>query len=51
MALRPAIGLVIDQQEITMSVVATTLRGRREVARLAITKLIADGRIHPGRCV
>ena len=30
--LRPAIGLVIDQQQIAMSVVATTPFGRREVA-------------------
>ena len=29
---RPAIGLVIDQQQIAMSVVATTLLGRREIA-------------------
>jgi hypothetical protein len=32
-ALRPAIGLVIDEQQIAMSVVATTPRGRREIAR------------------
>ena len=30
---RPAIGLVIDQQQIAMSVVATTPLGRREIAR------------------
>ncbi len=29
---RPAIGLVIDQQQVAMSVVATTLAGRREIA-------------------
>jgi hypothetical protein len=33
LALRPAIGLVIDQNQIAMSVVATTPRGRREIAR------------------
>ncbi|HZW34300.1 MAG TPA: hypothetical protein VFF52_26490 [Isosphaeraceae bacterium] len=33
LALRPAIGLVIDQDQIAMSVVATTPRGRREIAR------------------
>src|SRR5437016_10221953 len=31
--LRPRIGLLIDQQQIAMSVVATTPRGRREIAR------------------
>jgi hypothetical protein len=31
--LRPAIGLVIDKEQIALSVVATTARGRREVAR------------------
>jgi hypothetical protein len=30
---RPAIGLLIDQNQIAMSVTAATLRGRREVAR------------------
>jgi len=30
---RPAIGLVIDQQQLAMSVVATTPLGRREIAR------------------
>ena len=31
--LRPAIGLVIDGNRIALSVVATTPRGRREIAR------------------
>ena len=30
---RPAIGLVIDQQQIAMSIVASTPLGRREIAR------------------
>jgi hypothetical protein len=36
-ALRPAIGLVIEQQRIALSVVATTPLGRREVARELLT--------------
>ena len=32
LGLRPAIGLLIDQEQVAMSVTATTRKGRREVA-------------------
>ena len=35
LAFRPAIGVLIDQHQVAMSVTAATPRGRREVARLA----------------